>query len=227
MPSKVEAKLNETRLSFLRASADHLAFTAPTTSAFFNSQASRIVSRTGETTKAKRERVVDLRPVCDSCGNFLISGLSSTSSIERSRAHERKQRNSTNTNTASRPTKSRVKHQVIQCQRCNSTTRLLIQSPISKNLGATSKTDSSTAKLPPSTVTGQETKGVTTNSGNISNNAQATDVESQPMKQKNSAKARAKARKQGGLQAQLEKSKKTTSGSSGRELDLMDFMSGG
>lgn len=215
-PSKLDARLHEARLSFLQTSANHLAFTAPTTSAFLNSQADRNVSQVGKTSKAGKQLTTQLRRTCRGCGNLLIPGITESTSNEERHIRGRKKQQAAKNNKNASPLKPHLKTQITECQRCHTEIRSAIQPSLRITRGRVKSQPGSTIPTPPISVVSKKA---------ATSNTSAQFVESSAVKQKNSAKARAKVRKKGGLAAQLEKSKTGASSSSGLGFDLTDFMS--
>lgn len=185
----------EARLRFLHNSSRLLQSAAPSTSAHLMLERNIVAEQ--------HERVLDqsqLKDICRACGTILIAHSTSKTEILDSPFAGRIAKRG---GFAGRKSGTE-KHECLACRRV--TTRPVVKSqqkfekerrPL--NLGQPSKLVISPSK---SDVTEAE-------------NSTPANA---------SSKRRAKARKQGGLQAMLEKSKGSTSQSAGMSLDLMDFM---
>lgn len=199
------------RLNFLDASAHHYSTLAPATSAHL------MLERM--TVGAGNENI-PLKPaksntVCDACGTIRIPGWTSRTTIvdpakpqNASSKTEKRRRTNKRANT---PAEKQV---VVECLACWRKTATPLQTSQgyridwkrSSNAGATSGA--------------QSAEPVPLSATNVANTAQVSET---PFSANSSSKKRAKTRKQGGLQAMLEKSKRAGS-SSGFGLDLMDLM---
>ena len=218
-----DAQLNDARLYFLRASANHLAFTGSATSAFINSQADQVAFQAGETVKATKRHKTQYRDTCRACGNLFVPGISSLTSVksDRVRLHGAKHSRTQNDSKigATRPS---LKHRIIDCQRCNTRTRTAIQ-PDTSNVKTLLNRKPTRLPFSPGSDRKKDTEVLPPGDGLPT---QSSSIGADIAKPRNSAKARAKARKKG-LEAELAKSKKSASASNGLNFDLMDFMSSG
>ncbi|KAL8841178.1 MAG: hypothetical protein Q9170_001032 [Blastenia crenularia] len=187
------------RIQFLDASARLLSSVVPETSAYLMQQRN-LVAENYEKNLTKAQ----LKDICKACGTILIPDSSSrVLNIPKSRKRRK---------TKALESNSFQEHMHTECLACRRVTRTPIQGSREKNFGE-SLVLMRAAKA--SNTSGPEIR--------ISSNGSSAEVEKTISVNANSKK-RAKARKQGSLQALLEKSKGTGSRSSELGLDLMDFM---
>lgn len=221
---KEHAASMEARLSFLRSSADHFALVAPVTSSFLSAQTPRLLAKLDDNSKFKKQYQKS-RHSCAACGNLFVPVATYRATIETSTS----QRHHKNTfkRVQARPPK---KVQITECLKCNSVVRLPVDPPPSFRSKARSRTQEaevSTLDSAPAKAKSIVPILKSTSKPGPSKSMDATPMETVALKPNKSAKDRAKARKKGGLQAQLDKSKTNSSTGGGFGLDLMDFMSNG
>ncbi|KAL8718170.1 MAG: hypothetical protein Q9225_004665 [Loekoesia sp. 1 TL-2023] len=192
----------DARIHFLDASARLLQNVVPETSAHLMQQRNLVAEEF-----EKPLNKAQLKDICKACGAILVPDLTSKSQvIDPSAPISAKKR---------RRITRRSDEQAEQLQ----TECLLCCRVISTSMQSHSRKDMQEAvqlikMAEPSNAAASEA-GTSLSSSNM---------EEKPASANASSKKRAKARKQGGLQALLEKSKGTESKSSGLGLELMDFM---
>lgn len=198
------------RLKFLDASAHHYSGVAPATSAHLMLERMTMAADN----EIASPKGADWNTACGACGTIRIPGWTSRTTIvdptKPKKGSKTKKKNEPS-GTAKRPAE---KHVVIECLKCHRKTTTPMQTshghrfgrPPSHNAASTSGPNSA-EPVPLSAPTVQDQAQVSPN----------------PISVNSSSKKRAQARKHGGLQAMLEKSKGSES-SSGFGLDLMDFM---
>ncbi len=194
------------RLKFLDASAHHYSTLAPATSAHLMLERMTVAANN----EIAPPKGTDSNAACGACGTIRIPGWTSrTTIVDLAKPKGVPLKSKKKRRSGGIGKRPEEKHVVVQCLTCHrqSTTRLQTSQGHrdsrqgSSNAAGTASTES----VEPATVT---------------NPAQ---VSSKPVSVNNSSKKRAKNRKQGGLQAMLEKSKGTGS-SSGFGLELMDLL---
>ena len=193
----------DARMRFLKASAYEYASSAPTTSAHLMSQIN--TEGVGEESLLEKD---SSNAICKSCGTISIPGRTSRSTIAEKQKPMGGQRSKSKIERKRKVPSPRIKHIRTECLICYRYDEKRLDQLAHKGSRAPRATVSSTAieYISPSTIL-QQPSGPTTN--------------------KNGGKKRAKARKQGGLQAMLEKAKASTASSSGFGLDLLDMMKQG
>lgn len=208
------------RLHYLSASARLLSRAAPTTSAVLEAEYDGLVRAQGLKPSAARDR-----EVCNACGNILVPGRScqvrlrpKQQSANEKSAREEIRKNARKVKQSTAKTAAVRKMLVYSCKRCQHETRFNLQTP--------PKTKATITK---SGARAHETLPTTPAENSRLNAMTSRAVQPQPAEVKASANAaskqRAKARKQGSLQAMLAKSKaETTAAPSGSNFELMDFM---
>lgn len=202
------------RLNFLAASAHLYSSTAPATSAHLMLECKRVAANSEIQMKQTGSK-----PACDACGTDLISGWTSRTFIASPRRSKKtKPKSKKAVQTTQRAGSKLVISKCLVCRRSTktqlmTTTRLTATRPA---VGGAKVSGSvplpSTASLP------------------TEPNPKTADLDRQelhnlPLPSANlNSKKRAKARKQGGLQAMLEKSKTIETHSSGFGLELTDLL---
>lgn len=185
-----------TRLAHLRASARLMAATSPTTSAFLGAQYNKILSETKYDTEENSEhRDARQREICGGCGMAMIPGLTCTT---RHTANLGRSKKGKVTKKAVEK-ESKEKHIVLTCARCHARTiqKIPVQAIVSdRAYRLAARVAARPEPEPPVLPSPTPARG---------------------------SKKRAKARKQGGLQAMMAKTKPAET-SSGFGLDLMDLM---
>ncbi|OCL02204.1 hypothetical protein AOQ84DRAFT_191726 [Glonium stellatum] len=198
----------QARLKFLNDSAHIVAIGSPTTSAVLGSQHDKLlVENDLDLQASKKDQDSRRREVCGACGSLMIPGWSchvAQKSIKPKEAKRAKK-------DLRRPIGGLEKAKVYSCSRCY---RKTVQPVVARE---------STVLLKNSRVSKPQTFQPTTSTAPASITEDASTI---PKSANASSKKRAKARKQGGLQAMLTKSKAEPSGpnSGGFGLDLMDLM---
>ena len=192
-------------LKFLDASARSLATTAPPTSAHLMLE--RSVAADGDD-KVPGDGKAD--SICKACGAFLLPGWTSRKNIFHERPFKPSSLRPRSRKRAKYDkTRARESYLKIDCLHCGRFEKTPLQYRRSSRRFGTqqeSQVAGSTGTTEIESAARQSQKATTTNTG---------------------SKQRAKARKQGGLQALLEKSRTTTNPSSGFGLDLLDMMKQG
>ena len=199
------------RLKFLDNSAHLYSTFAPATSAHLILE--RItVAGNDENTPSKRATA---NVACIACGTIRIPGRTSrTTIVDPTKSKEvspKRKKNRQSTETGKRPAEKQV---VVECLTCRRKTKTPLQT--SQEHRVSRQRDSNAAATSGTTST-RSTLSSALAVGNLA------PVSQKPVSANSSSKKRAKSRKQGGLQAMLEKSKRTGSSSS-PVLDLMDLM---
>ncbi|KAL9597654.1 MAG: hypothetical protein Q9219_004981 [cf. Caloplaca sp. 3 TL-2023] len=190
----------DARIRFLDASARLLHNAVPETSAHLMQQRNEVAEECEKILNQKQ-----VKDICKACGTIL--NLGSTSRIiplDVSLGKKKKR-------IAREPeaTKEQLKIECLSCRR-------MVPTEIKRQQEMDMQNALSHDKL-------KDTPQVTVSKvGSVSNDHSADSPK--PASANASSKKRTKARKQGGLQALLEKSKGKTLGSTGLGLDLMDFM---
>lgn len=192
------------RLNFLAASAHLYSSAAPATSAHLMLECKKVA--TGNDMEMKE---TEPKPACNACGTILVSGWTSRTFIagpRRSKKPRTKRRKGVQ-GVAS-------KLVISKCLVCRRSTKTQLTAATKSGVGGTRNSGSrhlpSEASLPT-----EATPKATDPAGQETHKPPSANL---------SSKKRAKARKQGGLQAMLEKSKTTETLSSGLGLELMDLM---
>jgi RNase P subunit RPR2 len=189
------------RLQFLKDAAHLLHVQSPTTAAVLGSQYDKLlVDRNLDLEASQKEWDAHRRDICGACGNLLIPGLSCQVSQETTTSEGNKGRK------AKKPKGDVQKAMVHTCSRCDTRTIQPIPAP------------------PPARFH-KRGSGISKSQSQHSSNAKATILQDDaaPKSANASSKKRAKTRKQGGLQALVDKSKNNSrKGDFG--LDLMDFI---
>ena len=199
------------RLKFLDASAHHYSTLAPATSAHLMLE--RVAVAAGnENTPLKP---VTSNTACAACGTIRIPGWTSrTTIVDPTKPRNVSSKFKKHRRTNRRANTSAEKQVVVECRACRrkSVTPLQASQRPRINRKRSSNTEA--------TFGARSAEPVSLSAKSVANSAQASET---PMSANNSSKKRAKTRKQGGLQAMLEKSK-GVEGSSGFGLNLMDLM---
>jgi len=198
----------QARLRFLNDSAHLIAIGSPTTSAVLGSHYDKLLAENDLDLQAsKKDQDSRRREVCGACGSLMIPGWSCHVIQENIKPKEAQRAKK----FSRKPTSKLEKAKVYSCLRCHRKTvqpvlaresKVLLKKPIVSK----SQTIQHAASAAPASIT--EYASATPKSANAS------------------SKKRAKARKQGGLQAMLAKSKTEPLGPSSGDfgLDLMDLM---
>ncbi|KAL8943918.1 MAG: hypothetical protein Q9211_000802 [Gyalolechia sp. 1 TL-2023] len=188
----------DARIRFLETSAYILHDIVPETSAHLMQQR-KVVAEEFDRSLSKAQ----LKDICTACG--MISVLHSNSRVLPAASSGRKRRR------VAREPEALEEQSRIECLSC----RRVAVTPMQQSQGNTRVVAKHAPLATPSSIA-------------LSGTVPASDSRSEETEKHASANAsskkRAKARKQGGLQALLEKSKATDSTSRGLGLDLMDFM---
>lgn len=212
------SKAMNAKLNHLHESALLLAVTSPATSAFLGSQYLKVADHTDLESRSSDSRN---QGFCSACGNILIPGWS-CQIIQQVAGHSKVRKSAEKrAGTTASAANSISKTTVYQCLRCNSKIRQSVQKS-AKPRSAPTKSAQVQMVLTPSSDLG-------TSSGTSAPATPQPQATGPPVSAavNASSKKRARARKQGGLQAMLAKSKTETATSSagaGFGLDLMDFM---
>ena len=191
----------QARLRFLNDSAHLIAVGSPTTSAVLSSHYNKLLAENDLDLQAsKKDQDSRRREVCGACGSLMIPGWSChviQGNIEPQEAQRAKR-------ISRKPTSKLEKAKVYSCLRCH---RKTVQPIVARESKVILK------------------KSIVSKSQAIQHAASAAPA-SITESANASSKKRAKARKQGGLQAMLAKSKTESLGpsSGGFGLDLMDLM---
>ncbi|KAI4207670.1 MAG: hypothetical protein LQ348_000518 [Seirophora lacunosa] len=193
----------DARIHFLDNSARILQGVAPSTSAHLMHERDAVAEEHG-----KNLSQTQLKDICRACGTILVPDVTLKAEVIEPRKKRSRKKRKTD-RTLQEP---RLKQTRTECLCCRRVTLSPSQHTRQQESG---KGDwgVAPAKKPPSAMVGSELP--------------SSSAKKQPAKAEStnaSSKKRAKARKQGGLQALLEKSKGLQSKSAGPELDLMDFM---
>lgn len=195
------------RIKYLAASAQLYSQLAPETSAHLMLECGRFAASSDMALKMS-----DLQQACSACGTILTPGWTSRSSVAdnpRNISRRPKQRSK-----REGISNAGTKYVITQCLVCMKSTsspleHLPAHLPSKKKLSK-SQAAISEARSSPSCVIGQ---------------ASGANQESQiPLPANIASKKRARARKQSGLHAMLQKSKSQITGATFPALDLMDFM---
>jgi tartrate dehydratase beta subunit/fumarate hydratase class I family protein len=198
----------QARLRFLNDSAHLIAIGSPTTSAVLGSHYDKLLAENDLDLQAsKKDQDSRRREVCGACGSLMIPGWSCHVIQENIKPKEAQRAKK----FSRKSTGKLEKVKVYTCLRCHRKTvqpvlaresKVLLKKPIVSK----SQTIQHAASAAPASIT--EYASATSKSANAS------------------SKKRAKARKQGGLQAMLAKSKTELLGPSSEDfgLDLMDLM---
>ena len=186
----------DARARFLEASAHHYALSAPATSAYLMSQ--RDIEAVGNKLPTKKGKS---EATCEACSSILLPGWTSQKTITT--------KNGSKTNRSGKKISSaQMKYVRTSCLVCHRYKEEPLCEPYGKGNNLSQIVNprgvSHTGKSGPVATTSQQATKPTTSSNN--------------------SKQRAKARKQSGLQAMLDKSKASMSSSSGFGLDLLDLM---
>lgn len=210
---------SEARLRFLEASARHYVALEPATSAHLMAQRANEASGSGITSNDKHPK-----DVCKACGSISIPGTTSGTSIvrngtERKRSKVRSKKNVKNNSDSKMQRRDfgLPKYLRIDCLICYRYEIRPLLGPKAQNSKPTKNQHKpggivSTPRILPA-------------QGDLRTMSPASQTEPpNPPAANTGSKKRAKARKQGGLQAMLEKSKASTSSSSGFGLELLDLM---
>lgn len=208
------------KADFLQTSSEFLRKTGPSTSALLNFELARTLS-SREDFRKRRRQLSASHPCCKACGNSWASEAGVKTWTEPIRAPPQP-RKSGKARSARKPQQRKAwpTAQFTQCQRCNDVVKEI--SPSTEESSKPSRTSTASAERPlPSK------KGVLDQVVSPSMNQNETTPSADLPNENKSAKARAKARKKGGLQAQLDKSRGTQTQKDNFGLDLMDFMSAG
>ena len=191
----------EARLKFLKTVADQYAQCDPSTSAYLMSQHALAIQK-----KERAANKYSADTVCRGCSTTLIHGWTSRAAIinkDRPFEHQTTKQKKSSRRKITHPQEKFVKTECLRCHRFEE--RPLSQLPRGRSNPPKISNSSSNAQQTPSAAPAQQ------------------DL-SKPTDRNASSKLRAKARKQGGLHAMLEKSKAAASSSSGFGLDLLDLM---
>ena len=192
----------DARTRFLKASAYKYASLVPATSAHLISQINT-EGIGGESLPNKDSPTA----LCKFCGTISIPGWTSKLSIEEIQKPAKGQRPRSKSRRKQKGSVSRIKHVRIECLMCYRYVEKQLDQSARKENDPLRTITSSALEVPSSSTLTQQPSGASTH--------------------KTSGKKRAKARKQGGLQAMLDKSKASTGPSSGFGLDLLDMMKQG
>ena len=190
------------RIQFLDDSARLLHAVVPETSAHLVLQRNAVAEE-----YQKPLSKAELKDFCKVCGIFWIPDVTLKSEILRPNfMPERKKRRKAALDSNERIPEERAEQLKMQCLICRRITVTSVQTLSRKAAGKTVKPLELVEPL------------------NAANSGSLNMANGKPASANASSKKRAKARKQGGLQALLEKSKGTNTDSASLGLDLMDFM---
>lgn len=193
----------ETRLRFLDESARLLHGVAPATSAYLMHERNAVAQEHEKAlTKAQ------LKDICKACGTILIPDVTSKEEVSNSCAKRKRKR----WEGVSPPSELPEERLQLKCLACHRVVITPIVAPQRQDLGKINRPNGSIQRLNEA-VTGSD----------LQSDMAKTGTE-KPASANASSKKRAKARKHGGLQALLEKSKGTQSQPGNLGLDLIDFM---
>lgn len=201
----------EAKLRFLEASARHYASSAPETSAHLMAQRNIEAADNGLSPSRKQ-----FNGSCKGCGSILLPGWTSRTSIVRKGGKVKvgaKKKPRSNASDLARY----LRVDCLICYRYE-------ERPL-KGLKPKSKHPLQISSE--QALIGSEPQETSTRIYDASTSSTDQVKASKPLAPNTNSKKRAKARKQGGLQAMLEKSKASTGPSSGFGLDLMDLMKQG
>ncbi|KAL8761562.1 MAG: hypothetical protein Q9184_002327 [Pyrenodesmia sp. 2 TL-2023] len=193
----------DARLRFLDSSARLMNEHSPATSAYLLHERN-VVAQKHEKALTKAQ----LKDICKACGTILIPGVTSKEEFS-DHAAKRKRKNSEVIAPQSEPPE---KHSLIKCLACH---RVTVAPAAAPQRQGPAKAASSTGLI-------SQSHDAMAKSEPQSDIAKIRTEK--PASANASSKKRAKARKHGGLQALLEKSKGAGSQLGGSGLDLMDFM---
>lgn len=192
----------DARIHFLDASARLLHDVVPETSAHLMQQRNLVAEEF-----EKPLNKAQLKDICKTCGAILIPDLTSKSEVfDPSAVIPGKKRR-----RVSRKSEEQERQFKTECLLCRRVTLTPMQSPSPKYMREAVQP---IRMAEPSNAAASE----------ASSSLSSRNMEEKPASANASSKKRAKARNQGGLQALLEKFKRTGSKSSGPGLDLMDLM---
>ncbi|KAL8931001.1 MAG: hypothetical protein Q9208_000102 [Pyrenodesmia sp. 3 TL-2023] len=189
------------RLQFLDGSARLLNELAPATSAYLMHERN-VVAEQHEKALTKAQ----LKDICKACGTILIPDVTSKEEFSNPAAKRKRKKSKV---VESEPLEKRLQ---IKCLACHRVTVTPMAAP---QLHGSAK---------PASLTGVTSQSHDALIRNELESDTAKTLTEKPASANASSRKRAKARKHGGLQALLEKSKGTESQSGGLGLDLMDFM---
>ena len=191
----------EAKIKFLDASACHYAVVAPATSAHL------MLQRNSEAAVNSVPLQIEGSRACRACGTILIPGSTSRTSIVRERATKSRSRSREQGKDGRAGTP--VKSLKVDCLKCHRYEKKPLQDTGSTN------------SRKPSGLLAQTVPSV---SGSVDKNPSDMTQSARVGTASAGSKQRAKARKHGGLQAMLEKTKVSTNSSQGFGLDLLDLM---
>lgn len=204
----------EAKVRFLEASARHYASSAPETSAHLMAQRNIAAAESGVSLNKTQSS-----GSCKACGSTFIPGWTSRTSIttkggkvKRAKVGSKKK---LRTNASDLP-----KYLKVDCLICYRYEERLLQ-------GSRDKSKNPLHVSPKEARIRSEAQQSSSRTHDSSVAFTRQVQASEPLATNTSSKKRAKARKQGGLQAMLEKSKASTGPSSGFGLDLLDLMKQG
>ncbi|KAI4172063.1 MAG: hypothetical protein LQ343_003810 [Gyalolechia ehrenbergii] len=188
----------DARIKFLENSAHLLRGTVPETSAHLMQQRNVVAEESD-----KSLNKAQLKDICRACGVILVSGSISKVSVAEKVGKKKR--------TFVPEPEAFEEQSKIECLSCHRVTVTSMQQ-LQENMRVVAKP---VPLAKPSSIALSET---------IPSSDSRTEEMGKPASANASSKKRARARKQGGLQALLEKSKGTDSSSGVLGLDLMDFM---
>lgn len=196
------------RLNFLATSAYFYSTTAPSTSAHLMQERNHIALNHNITLKQ-----TDPQRACKACGTIQITGQNSKTTILSSQPPKNPHPKSTKDTTPTNPEKKKqVISQCLVCRRLTNLTPKYLSNPSVHHNKKDTQSQARSSLITQSLRSEVRGKEVPVQQG-------------QPRGSENSnSKKRAKARKQSGLQAMLDKSKMSQIRSLEPGLDLMDFM---
>lgn len=195
------------RLNFLAASAHLYSSAAPATSAHLMLECKRFATSNGIEMKE-----TESKPSCGACGTVLVSGLTSRTFVAGPRRSKKAQLKSRHKAQAMQGVASKLV--ISKCLVCRRSTKTPLMT--ATRSGISGPKSSGSRPLPSATSLPKEVNSSATNiAGHETHKVSSANL---------SSKKRAKARKQSGLQAMLEKSKIPDTQSPGFGLELMDFM---
>lgn len=204
---KMTQAATKARIQYLAASAQLYSQIAPETSAHLMLQCGSFAASHDIELKTS-----DLQKACSACGTILTSGWTSTSFVaDNSRNIRRRPNPRSKREGISGESNKYIITQCLVCMRSTSSPLEHVSTHFpSREHDSLSQATILAATSPPSRATGQDYEAKQGPQVSLPTNL--------------ASKKRAKARKQSGLHAMLQKSKSQNMGASSPALDLMDFM---
>ena len=209
---RMASAISNARLKFLNTSAHYYSTLAPASSAHLMLECMTVAAENESSPSSK----TGLGTICGACGTIGIPGRTSQTTIvgpKRSKRISSNKKNHLPKQIADNPLEKKV---VMECLTCHRKTTTPLQPSHGHKLRQRRSASAATASA---------NKAAEHTPLNVPTTTNAASKSGKPNPENSSSsKKRAKTRKQGGLQAMLEKSKASASSASGLGLDLMDFM---